>query len=92
MSVEANMVEGGTTPITGAQDLESLGFSLVIFPGGIVRALMRAAEDYFASLNATGSNAAFADRMHDFSGLNERLGTAEILERGRRFDMGGSDA
>lgn len=86
--VMANMVEGGATPITGADDLQALGFSLVIFPGGIVRALLRTAEDYYASLRATGSNAAFAERMHDFPRLNERLGTAGMLERGRRFDPG----
>ena len=34
----ANMVEGGRTPIKSAKELEALGFSLVIFPGGIVRA------------------------------------------------------
>lgn len=81
----ANMVEGGATPITGAADLESLGFSLVIFPGGIVRALARAAEAYYASLRATGSNTAFKDRMFDFAGLNGRIGTADLLALGGRF-------
>ena len=38
----ANMVEGGTTPMASAGDLEKIGFSIVIFPGGIVRALARA--------------------------------------------------
>ena len=37
----ANMVEGGKTPPLAAADLEAIGFSLVIFPGGIVRALAR---------------------------------------------------
>lgn len=82
----ANMVEGGATPITGADDLESLGYSLVIFPGGIVRALMKSAEDYYTSLHRTGSNAAFAERMFNFEELNERLGTEDMLARGRRFD------
>ena len=81
-----NLIEGGTTPITGAKDLEGIGFSLVIFPGGIVRALMKTAEAYYTSLADTGSNAAFADRMHDFQGLNLRLGTDEMLARGKRFD------
>lgn len=85
----ANMVEGGATPITNAADLEALGFSLVIFPGGIVRALARAAEDYYASLRATGSNAAFKDRMFDFNGLNDRIGTADMLALGARFQDGG---
>ena len=35
----ANMVEGGKTPPLSAAELESMGFALVIFPGGIVRAL-----------------------------------------------------
>jgi 2-methylisocitrate lyase-like PEP mutase family enzyme len=32
----ANMVEGGKTPLLSAAELESMGFALVIFPGGIV--------------------------------------------------------
>ena len=35
----ANMVEGGKTPMLAAQELQALGFALVIFPGAIVRAL-----------------------------------------------------
>lgn len=82
----ANMVEGGHTPITSASDLQALGFDIVIFPGGIVRALARTAQDYYASLRANGSNTPFADRMFDFDGLNARIGTAEMLAMGQRFD------
>jgi 2-methylisocitrate lyase-like PEP mutase family enzyme len=82
----ANMVEGGHTPITSARDLQALGFDIVIFPGGIVRALARTAQDYYASLRAHGSNTPFADRMFDFDGLNARIGTAEMLAMGQRFD------
>jgi 2-methylisocitrate lyase-like PEP mutase family enzyme len=82
----ANMVEGGATPITGAADLEALGYSIVIFPGGIVRALAKTAGDYYASLHANGSNRPFADRMYDFDGLNAQLGTAEMLARGKAYD------
>src|SRR5215510_5314918 len=35
----ANMVEGGKTPPLSAAELETIGFALVIFPGGIARAL-----------------------------------------------------
>src|SRR5207342_2414256 len=51
----ANMVEGGKTPPLTAAELEALGFSLVIFPGGIVRDLARTASDYYASLAAHGT-------------------------------------
>ncbi|WP_373051411.1 isocitrate lyase/PEP mutase family protein, partial [Thalassovita aquimarina] len=82
----ANMVEGGATPIKSAADLEQLGFDIVIFPGGIVRALARCATDYYASLRANGSNTPFKDRMFDFDGLNEVIGTPEMLAIGAELD------
>ncbi len=86
----ANMVEGGATPIQSASDLETLGYSIAIFPGGIVRALARTAEDYYASLHEHGSNRPFADRMFDFDGLNRRLGTQDLLETGKKYETGGT--
>ena len=82
----ANMVEGGATPISSATDLQAIGFDIVIFPGGIVRALARTAQDYYASLHQAGSNKPFADRMHDFDGLNDAIGTNDMLAMGKRFD------
>ena len=87
----ANMVEGGTTPIKSATDLEALGFAIAIFPGGIVRALARTATEYYASLHRHGSNMPFAERMFDFNGLNETLGTEQILASGARYADPGSD-
>ncbi len=86
-----NMVEGGATPIQNASFLNDLGFSIVIFPGGIVRALAHTAESYYQSLMATGSNRAFADRMFDFGGLNDRLGTDQMLALGKHYEFGGRD-
>ncbi|SDL56546.1 isocitrate lyase/PEP mutase family protein [Aliiruegeria lutimaris] len=82
----ANMVEGGTTPSLGADDLEAKGFSIVIFPGGIVRALAKTAQAYYQNLAANGSNKPFAESMFDFGGLNDVIGTAEMLEAGARYD------
>jgi len=84
----ANMVEGGKTPIVGARGLQDLGFSFVIFPGGVVRAIARTAQDYYANLIATGSNEAFRPRMFDFAGLNGVIGTPEMLETGKTYDKG----
>ncbi|WP_419908970.1 isocitrate lyase/PEP mutase family protein [Hoeflea sp.] len=84
----ANMVEGGATPLQSAADLEALGYDIVIFPGGIVRALARTAVDYYASLHAHGTNRPFADRMFDFGGLNDRIGTDEMLKLGKRYESG----
>jgi 2-methylisocitrate lyase-like PEP mutase family enzyme len=83
----ANMVEGGKTPPLPAAELEAIGFSLVIFPGGIVRALARTASEYYASLLDHGTTAPFRDRMLDFEGINRIVGTAEMIELGDRYDL-----
>jgi 2-methylisocitrate lyase-like PEP mutase family enzyme len=82
----ANMVEGGVTPIKDAAQLEALGFSLVIFPGGTVRALVPALRSYFASLRQHGTTAPYRDRMIDLKEINEIVGTPDMLARGRRYD------
>ena len=50
----ANMVDGGDTPPLPAAELDGLGFRLVIFPGGIVRSLLRTMADYYG--NARGAS------------------------------------
>ncbi|HZC57862.1 MAG TPA: isocitrate lyase/phosphoenolpyruvate mutase family protein [Xanthobacteraceae bacterium] len=81
----ANMVEGGKTPILTAAELDALGFALVIFPGGIVRALAHLAADYYGSLAAHGTTEPFRSRMADFDGLNDLIGTPELLALGKRY-------
>jgi len=81
----ANMVEGGVTPITPADELEALGFSLVIFPGGTVRALAHTLQAYFASLRSHGTTAPWQDRMLGFDGLNAIIGTPELLALGETY-------
>ena len=82
----ANMVEGGKTPVLGASELEALGFALVIFPGGIVRAIAHAARDFYATLARDGTSAAFRNRMYDFDALNEIIGTPEMLALGKTYE------
>ncbi|MBZ0216572.1 MAG: isocitrate lyase/phosphoenolpyruvate mutase family protein [Fimbriimonadaceae bacterium] len=83
-----NMVEGGKTPLKSADELQQLGFSLVIFPGGLVRAMARTAQDYFASLKTAGTTQPFLDRMLNFNELNELIGTPDMLATGRKYDKG----
>jgi 2-methylisocitrate lyase-like PEP mutase family enzyme len=82
----ANMVEGGKTPPLPAAELEALGFALVIFPGGIVRALARMAADYYASLATNGTTEPFRNQMLDFDGLNRVIGTPEMITLGKHYE------
>jgi len=82
----ANMVEGGKTPPLQAADLEALGFSLVIFPGGIVRAVAHTAREFYASLADHGTSEPFRNRMYDFDGLNEAIGTPAMIALGMKYE------
>ena len=81
----ANMVEGGRTPVSGADDLARLGFRLVITPGSLVRAMARAGAEMLAVLRETGSTKGYQDRMDDFGQLNARLGLDEMLATGDAY-------
>lgn len=82
----ANMVEGGHTPICDAGELQKLGFSLVIFPGGIVRAVARHVQAFYATLKRDGTTASFRDRMLDFDALNALIGTPDMLALGKSYE------
>jgi 2-methylisocitrate lyase-like PEP mutase family enzyme len=86
LPVMANMVEGGKTPLKTAAELQALGFGLVIFPGGTVRALVHCFERYFASLREHGTTDLYRDRMVDFARMNEIVGTDDMLRLGERYD------
>ena len=82
----ANMVEGGKTPVKTAKDLKKLGFNIVIFPGGAVRAATFQLQEYYAGLLKNGSNSEFSKRMHDFDSLNAVIGTPELLNIGKKYE------
>ena len=82
----ANMVEGGKTPILPAAELEQIGFALVIFPGGIVRALGHMAAEYYGSLAANGTTEPYRNRMLGFEEINRVVGTTEMIALGKRYE------
>ena len=81
----ANMVEGGKTPVKTANDMKKLGFNIVIFPGGAVRAATFQLQEYYAGLLKNGSNSEFSKKMHDFDSLNAVIGTPELLKIGKKY-------
>ncbi|CAB3736271.1 2,3-dimethylmalate lyase [Achromobacter animicus] len=82
----ANMVEGGKTPVQDAGALAAAGFRIVIFPGGTARAVAHTLQGYYGSLREHGTTGPWKDRMLDFDGLNDVIGTPELLEQGRRYE------
>ena len=82
----ANMVEGGKTPVQDADALQAHGFRIAIFPGGTARAVVHTLQGYYASLQAHRTTLPWRDRMLDFDGLNEVIGTPQLMAQGQRYE------
>ena len=82
----ANMVEGGKTPVQDADALQAHGFRIAIFPGGTARAVVHTLQGYYASLRANRTTLPWRDRMLDFDGLNEVIGTPALMAAGQRYE------
>ena len=82
----ANMVEGGKTPISSVKELEDIGYHIAIFPGGAVRAIAHHLNAYYSGLLRDGNNKKFSEKMYDFDGLNEVIGTKELLAQGMKYE------
>jgi 2-methylisocitrate lyase-like PEP mutase family enzyme len=86
ISLLANMVEGGETPLQSSEALEKLGFRIVIFPGGTARAVVHYLQGYFSSLKLNGTTEPWRGKMLDFEQLNQVIETPALLEKGKNYD------
>ena len=88
----ANMVEGGRTPMPPVAELEAMGYDLVVFSAGVVRAMAKTARSFYDTLMADGTSDAIRDQMYSFDELADIVGTNELLEQGRKYDSDGGGA
>jgi len=78
-------VEGGRTPLMPAGQLGDLGFSLIIYPGAMVRVIAKAATDYLNVLNTDGTTLNMLDNMFDFSQIMELVGLSDMVADGQKY-------
>ena len=81
-----NMVEGGKTPVQSATELQAFGFRIAIFPGGTARAVAHTLQGYYASLQQHATTLPWKEKMLDFDGLNEVIGTDALMDIGKRYE------
>lgn len=81
----ANMVEGGKTPLFTADELQEMGYSLVIYPNSLTRRFARAALDLLSELKKTGTTKHLLDDMMPFKELNKMLGIDSYRELEQKY-------
>ena len=77
----ANMVEGGKTPVVSVQELQEMGFKLVVFSGSAQKMAIRAMQELFSVLKTTGRLDGVLEKI---ASLSER---SEILELSKFYEM-----
>ena len=70
----ANMVERGVTPLMSREELEELGFALVLWPVGPLFAAANALKNYYGDLQRNGAATDSIDRVMSFDEFTEIVG------------------
>jgi len=73
-----NMSETGKTPLMSADELEALGYKIVIFPSSMTRIMVRQLSQFMVMLRETGDSRSWLDRMASLDETNAALGLPEL--------------
>lgn len=76
--VLANMVEGGRTPLLNNEELEKIGFGIVIYPTASTYITAKSVMKLMETLKEKGTTESLIDEMITFSGFNELIGLGDI--------------
>lgn len=67
----ANMIEGGTTPISSAKDLYKIGFKIILYPLSVLFANTFATMNILKELKKTGTTSKFRNKLVSFDQFNQ---------------------
>jgi len=82
-----NMATSGKTPFLGRDEIERLGFKLIIYPNWVMLAAMRAADEALATLKETGTIADVARAVSSFKEFFDLLGMPQVQELEARYGV-----
>jgi methylisocitrate lyase len=81
----ANNIEGGKSPLLSAQELQKIGYAVVVFPVAATYAMARAVGDLMVEIKKFGTSKGFLDRMLQFDEFNQLIKLHEIRSLESRF-------
>lgn len=83
----ANMVEGGKTPLLRHDELQALGYKMVVFPLSALLAASKAIEAVYAELFRTKTTAGMIDALTPFHEFERIVGVPELREAEERYGV-----
>jgi methylisocitrate lyase len=88
----ANMIEGGKTPLLTSQDLQQLGYKMVVYPLSGLFSAAAAIRDTYRELFAQKTTAARENAMVSFGEFEEIIGAHGYQDLERRFAVAAADS
>jgi 2-methylisocitrate lyase-like PEP mutase family enzyme len=82
-----NMATSGKTPFLRKDQIEKLGFKIIIYPNWMMLAAIKAASLVLATLKETGSIAGIAQEVPSFKEFFDLLGMPEVQEMEARYGV-----
>ena len=79
--------EGAKTPLVNVKELESLGYSVVVYPGSALYAAAWAVRKVMEELLAKGTTAGYLNKMLTFNDFNHMIGLPEVMEKEKYYYM-----
>lgn len=83
----ANMIEHGKTPLLSVDELQELGYNLVIYPLATLYMAAQAMIEAMAELKKTGTTAGLIDRMLAFHEFNDLVGLKDFQALERKYQV-----
>jgi 2-methylisocitrate lyase-like PEP mutase family enzyme len=80
-----NMFHGGKTPLMSIQDLETIGYKIVIVPSDTQRAAIAGMQRVLAAIRQDGHSGALVQELASFKDREVIVNTAGYLQAGERF-------
>jgi 2,3-dimethylmalate lyase len=77
----ANNVEAGASPFLSAQELQDIGYAMVLYPVAVTYTVAHAVSQLMAALARDGTTASMGEHMMTFDAFNETVGLSQL--RGR---------
>jgi carboxyvinyl-carboxyphosphonate phosphorylmutase len=83
----ANMIENGVTPTFSADELKSMGYSMVVFPLSGLYGAAYAMKKIFSQLKRTGSTKDSKHMMLDFNEFNDLVELPRFLQMEKKYQI-----
>ena len=80
-----NMVEGGKTPVLPFEDLQKMGFKIILYPTSTIRAVAKTLQNLAAHLYRFKNTEGFESQLVTFEGRNQITGLSHIRELEEKF-------